>query len=266
MTDDSEQQPIDRSDSGPAPRSGATESPVPASDPASSDAIESAHLESTQRAAVNEGPGWLPAIMAGTLLLGMTSFVCCGFSTWILFQKRGELAVRTLRGSYLPSLEQSLLDPRDKNAVVRRVDQFASDLERGQYDNDQASGVMQRLQRLPVLQWGELAAVERFVEKLGGEEMENSLDQFSRLRQSVELNQATSFDFERVLKPIFVADNQSPGGRRIIEPLTAEAVREVVQRAKTMADRSSVPNERFEVSIDALVRREIEAGVRDGAY
>ena len=36
----------------------------------------------------DEGPGWMPAIMAATVLMGIIGFVICAFSTWILFQQR----------------------------------------------------------------------------------------------------------------------------------------------------------------------------------
>ena len=59
--------------------------------------------QTTENSAVtqedNQGPGWLPALMAGSVILGIAGFICCGVSTWVLFQKRTELAVRTLRGT-----------------------------------------------------------------------------------------------------------------------------------------------------------------------
>ena len=119
----------------------------------------------SQRDPSDEGPGWMPAILAGTLLMGIIGFVVCAFSTWILFQKRTEFAIRTLRGSYIAEIEQSLLDPATKSAVVKEIETLAADMESGKYEDWQAAGVMQRLQRLPVLQWGELQAVDSFLQK-----------------------------------------------------------------------------------------------------
>lgn len=214
----------------------------------------------------DDGPGWLPAILAGTLLLGILGFICCGVSTWVLFQKRTEFAVRTLKGSYLPQLEQSLLQPEEKLLVVRRVKELATDMERGKYEQWQAAGIMQRLQRLPVVQWGELEAVDGHIRKSEAEDRSDSLQELSRLRRGVELGKVTSFDFEDVLKPVMEADAQSSTGRRLVQPLTDELVKEVIKRAKLVSDRSEVPNKSFDVSIDEILSREIELGKNEGGF
>ena len=187
-------------------------------------------------------------------------------STWVLYGKRTELAVRTLRGSYLPALEQSLLDQEEKTRIVDRIDELAADLERGKHENWQAAAVMQRLQRLPVLQWGELEAVERFLRKSDVANRAASLQQLSRLRRAVELGKATSLDFEETLKPVMEADDQAPNGRRMMQPLTSEAVAQVVRIAEQIADRHEIAEKTYQVDLDTLLRREIEAGLLDGAY
>lgn len=209
----------------------------------------------------DDGPGWLPAILAGSLLMGIVGFLFCAFSTWVLFQQRTDFAVRTLRGSLIPELEQSRLDPEQKQAVVNRIDELADQLESGRYEQWQAAGVMQRLQRLPVLQWGELAAVETFAVKQGGDLADRAELQFSRLRRAVELGDVTSFDVEDVLKPVLIVDQNASNGRRLREPLDAESVAEVIQRAELLADRSDVPDQSYQVELDPLLRRAIEAGL-----
>ena len=213
----------------------------------------------------DEGPGWMPIIMAATLLMGIIGFIGCGVTTWLLFQKRVPLAIRTLRSTYIPEVEQSLLEPDEKKATVAQLEEFVADLERGKYENWQAAGVMQRLVRLPVLQWGELSAIEAFVQKQFGEDAELAGRNLSRLRRAVELDKATSIDFEDVLRPALVADD-SVLGRRLNEKLTRDLAEDVVQRAKLVADRSEVPQQDFPaVTIDVIVRRQIEAGLKSGS-
>lgn len=215
----------------------------------------------------DEGPGWMPAILAGTLLLGIFGFVFCAFSTWILFQKRTELAVRTLRGTYITEVEQSLLDPESKIAVVKEVKELADDMERGKYEDWQSAAVMQRLQRLPVIQWGELEAIEAFLKKNAHNSAEQQIQELSRLRRAVELGKATSFDLEDILKPVRESDPASSNGHRLINPLTEAAIRDTLQRAKLLSDRAGVPEELFDdVDIDAIVRREIEVAAREGGF
>ncbi len=212
-----------------------------------------------------DGPGWMPIVVATTLLLGILVFIGCGVATWVLFGKRTELAIRTLRSTYIPEVEQSLIQPDEKRAAVDQLEELALDLERGKYENWQAGGVMQRLVRLPVLQWGELSAIEAFIQKDFGDDSVDAITQLARLRRAVELDKATSVDFEDVLKPALVVDDSSLG-RSLREKLTRAVAEDVVQRAKLVADRCGVPKQDFpDVKIDAMIRRQIEAGLREGS-
>ncbi|QDT12575.1 hypothetical protein [Planctomycetes bacterium K23_9] len=211
------------------------------------------------------GPGWMPAIMAATLIFGMVIFVTCSFTTWLLFQKRSEFAVKTLRGTYLPSIEQSLLEPEDKERTLALLEEFTQELERGKYEDWQAGGVMTRMIRLPVLQWGDLAAVEAFTKSHADSFDEAAQRQFSRLRWTAEINKATGIDFDHVLDPVIQYDD-SLRGQHLVEPLQIEAVKDVVKRCKEVADRFEVEDKRFDdVWIDQIVNRQIKAGLELGS-
>jgi hypothetical protein len=209
----------------------------------------------------------MPAILAASALMGIVGFVVCAFSTWILFQKRTEFAIRTLRGAYIAEIEQSLLEPAAKSAVASEIEKLAADLERGKYENWQAAGIMQRLQRLPVIQWGELQAVEAFLAKSEDDKRQDQIQQLQRLRRAVELDKVTSFDFEDVLQPVRRSDPDSASGHVLVRPMTEEHVGEVVQRARLVSDRAKIPEESFEdVRIESIVRREIERGASIGGF
>ncbi len=219
-----------------------------------------------------QGPGWMPAILAATALFAILGFVVCAFSTWILFQKRTEFAIRTLEGGYLAQLEQSQLDLETKTAVVREIEALIEGLKEGQYENWQAAGIMQRLQRLPVLQWGELQAVEAYLENadddaLSDEARADGLKQIGRLKQALELNKVTSFDFEDALEPVRKPAPNRPSGQELDLPLKPKAVLETTRRAKQLADRSKVPDQEFQdIRIERILRREIERGASEGGY
>ncbi len=216
-----------------------------------------------QQAEVTES--WAPILMAGAVLLGIGFFIFCGVSTWWLFQKRGELAVRTLEQTFVPEVEQSMIAPEDKAKIVKRLTAFAADIKRGKVENWQAGGVMQRLVRLPILQWGELAVLEDFLQNQGTDTALDSAMQISRFRRAVELDKATAVDAEDILNPVVVADD-SVLGRRLVDKLTLEDVSEVAKRAKLVADRSDVPAKQFgDISLDDLVRRQVESGMQKGA-
>lgn len=230
-------------------------------------AVTSESSSSTSVRRDDQGPGWLPALMAGTVILGIAGFICCGVSTWVLFQKRTEMAVRTLRGAYISELEQSYLEPQTKRAVIDKVEALIAELEAGDYENWQSAAIMQRLQRLPVVQWGYLQAIELFINKNEGADQEEQLREISRLQQAVVDGLATSFDFQDVLEPVQRADPKSPSGFSLIQPLSSEQVAEVCLRAKLVADRANIANRTFsKIDLAEIVQREISQGVTAGGF
>jgi hypothetical protein len=236
---------------------------VSSKEPGGKETIQSGEVTAQRQ----QGPGWLPALMAMSLLAGIAGFICCGVTTWVLYQKRTELAVRTLKGAYITELEQSYLEPSTKRAVLGEVKELITGMEDGEYENWQSAAIMQRLQRLPVVQWGDLQAIESFITKMNGVGKDEQLKEISRLEQAVVDGLATSFDFQDVLEPVHRADPESSSGFSLILPLTAEPVAEVCLRAKLVADRAKIANRRFpKVDLAAIVRREIAQGSTAGGF
>jgi len=237
---------------------------------ASQDSDAKATCESSSTTSVRkdeQGPGWLPALMAGSVILGIAGFICCGVSTWVLFQKRTEMAVRTLRGAYITELEQSYLEPKTKRAVIDEVEALIAGMEAGDYENWQSAAIMQRLQRLPVVQWGDLQAIELFINKNEGPDQEEQLREISRLQQAVANGSATSFDFQDVLEPVQRANTESSSGFSLIQPLSSEQVSEVCLRAKLVADRANIANRTFpKVDLAQIVQREISQATTVGGF
>ncbi|WP_153557350.1 hypothetical protein [Roseimaritima sediminicola] len=215
----------------------------------------------------DEGVGWMPAVLASCLLLTIAMFVCCGVSTYFLFQQRVELASRTLRGHTIPTVAQSQLDPEEKQAVTRLLEQVADDAESGRLENWQASGVMNRLTRIPLLQWGDLEAIETHLEadpELDEAARAGALKDLSRLRHAILQGTVTSFDVNEVLAPVLVDDDSLRGQRLITAPDT-ETLHEVVVRARLLADREQVADRQMPAeSIVPLLEAEIEAGKSEG--
>ena len=259
--------PVESKSGDPEPTPGAPPNSTSVSSEDLVDCPPSGSDETPMTATRQQGPGWLPAIMAGTVLLGIFGFIFCAFSTWVLFQKRTELAIRTLKGAYVSELEQSLLKPETKKQVLDEVDKLIAAMEAGKYENWQSAAIMQRLQRLPVLQWGQIQAVQGFIEKSAGDQKAEQIKQLSRLQRAVEKGQVTSFDFQDVLEPVYQSDPGSQSGFQLIQPLTAESVGEVALRAKLVADRAKVPDQLFhDLDLGAVVRAEIEKGANEGGY
>jgi hypothetical protein len=213
-----------------------------------------------------EGAGCMPAILAATVLMGIVFFIAFGFSAWLIFQKRGDLASRTIRATIIPELEQSRLDPAEKTSVVKELTLLADDIEGGMYENWQAGGIMQRLINMPLMRWGDLEAVAAWAEKnLPEDQRENASKQVSRFFRAVELDRAVARDIHEILAPVATAENAG-GFVQLRSDLNEKDVAEVVLRCKLVADRAEVPDQTFDrVSLTQIVRRQIEAGGRDGA-
>lgn len=213
-----------------------------------------------------EGAGCMPAILAATVLMGIVFFIAFGFSAWLIFQKRGDLASRTIRATIIPELEQSRLDPAEKTAVVKELTLLAEDIEGGMYENWQAGGIMQRLINMPLMRWGDLEAVAAWAEKnMPEDQRENAAKQISRFFRAVELDRGIARDIHEILAPVATAEN-SGGFVQLRSDLNEKDVAEVVLRCKLVGDRAEVPDQPFEsVSLTQIVRRQIEAGGRDGA-
>ncbi len=213
-----------------------------------------------------DGPGCLPAVVAGTLLMGIIAAVLCGVTTWILFQKRAEIAVRTLEG-FVPIIEQSLLEPDDKADILKQWEAIIKEMSAPDYPPASAAAVMQRIVRLPIPHWGELDAIEAYVEKnFEDSERERALTDLSRIRRAVQTSQATVFDIIDVLEPVAVIEDKLPG-RSLKTKLTDADVREVVLRAGVLADRANIEDKRFPpITMASILRQEIKAAKTEGGY
>ncbi|MFG0291430.1 MAG: hypothetical protein ACF8CQ_24915 [Rhodopirellula sp. JB044] len=214
----------------------------------------------------DEGPGCFPAVVAGTLLMGMVAAILCGVTTWILFNKRAEIAVRTLEG-FVPMIEQSLLEPEDKEKVIDQFESLIKEMSAPDYPPAAASAVMQRLVRLPIPHWGELDAVQSYIEKnYEGDEKETGLTQLSRVRKAVQMSQATVFDVVDVLEPVVVIDNAT-GSRSLKSNMTREQVDDVIDRARLLAERCGIEDKRFpRVDMSTILRQEIKAAKTEGGF
>jgi len=213
-----------------------------------------------------DSPGCLPAVVAGTLLMLIVAFVLCGVTTWVLFQKRTEIAARSLQG-FIPNIEQSLLEPEDKAQVIKQLETLIEQMRDPNYDPAQAAAIMQRIVRLPIPHWGELDAVESFVRKnYVDEEKEEAIKDLSRVRRAIEMNQATVFDIVDVLEPVAVIDD-TPIGRSLKTKLTRQDVDDVIVRAKLLADRARIPDQEFaRVDMADILAREIQTAKTEGGF
>lgn len=259
MTTEDQPAPDPPGTSQPSPSHGPPEQTPPEHEPP--DQSPTARQTSTGNGNVpeeDEPTSCLPAIVAATLLMGILAFVTCGVTTWILFQNRPAIAIRTLDG-YVPVVQQSRLAPEEKAEVIEQLEDVRQRLEAGALTPTEASAVMERLVRLPIPQWGELAVVESYImAKWEGSQRDAGLKELSRLRRAVQIDLATVVDVNHVLDPVTTEDLASPLGRTLDEPLADAEVLDVVERAGLIGDRADLDDRLFEIaSIDDILRQRI---------
>ena len=213
-----------------------------------------------------EPAGCFPAVLAATVLMGIVLFLTFGFAGYLIFQKRGDLAVRTLRASIIPELAQSRLDPETKQAVIEQLEMVAKDIDDKRLENWQAGGVMNRLVRSPLLRWGDLVAVDAWAEvNLPQADYDEFHKQVSRFFRAAELDRAIASDLQDLLVTVTVSDPTTALGRLKSELVEADVL-EVAVRARIVAIRAEIPDQSFEkVSLPKIVERLIETGMSDGA-
>ncbi len=213
-----------------------------------------------------DGAGCFPAVLAATVLMGIVMCITFGFAGYAIFQKRGDLAVRTLRGTMLSEIEQSRLDPETKQAVAERLSNLADDIESNKLGNWEAGGAMNRLVRSPLLRWGDLVAVDAWAsQNLPTADYPEFHKQITRFYRAAELDRAISTDIHDLLLSVTAGDpNQMLG--RLKPTLTDHDVRQVGLCAKLVADRAEIPDQVFDaVSLTKIVDRLIEVGIREGS-
>lgn len=197
--------------------------------------------------------------------MGIVLFITFGFAGYLIFQKRGDLAARTIRGTIISELEQSRLEPATKQQVIERLLTLADDIESKKLENWQAGGVMNRIIRSPLLRWGDLQAIDAWAAtNLPQSEYAEFHKQITRFFRAAELDRAIASDLQDILLPVTSGDPREMLGR-LKTDLVDNEVREVAVRARIVADRAEVPDQVFEdVSLPRMIERLIELGAREG--
>lgn len=216
----------------------------------------------------DQGPGCMPAMVAAAALMGIVGFITCALMTWVIFQKRTEIAARTLEGSVIPPIEQSLLDPVTKQEVLTEVEDLMARMKSGQIEDWQAAEVMQRILKLPVLQWGELQALEKAIQsaseaEISEEEKQQAIQTLQRLREAISTGKVFSFDLDDVLEPIRQPSRSTTTGTTLKNPISSDDMLEAVRRAELLSNRAGIEapsNQEYRMS--EILQKEIREGLK----
>ncbi len=144
--------------------------------------------------------GCFPAVMAASVLMGIVMFLTFAFAAWVIFQKRGDLAIRTIRATIVSELEQSRLDAKTKSEVISQLRFLADDIEGGRISDKQAVNVLQQLLQSPLMRWGDLTALDEWVKANATAEQSEAFHRdCTRFFRAAELDKANAADLQDIL-------------------------------------------------------------------
>lgn len=225
--------------------------------------IEAAVSKSEARG--TDAVGCFPAVMAASVLMGIVMFITFAFAAWVIFQKRGDLASRTVRATIVSELEQSRLDAKTKSELITELRNFADDIDAARVSDKQAVDVLQKLLQSPMLRWGDLAALDDWVKANATADQSAAFHRdCTRFFRAAELEKANAADLQDILAP---ASETSPGVylsklKANIEPADWA---EVQTRCRIVAERAEVPDQVFDdVLLTRIIQRYIDSASVDG--
>jgi hypothetical protein len=204
--------------------------------------------------------GLMPAVMAIFMIVAVAGLVACAVGAWAVFRQSPQLAAGTLKAHYIPVVEQSNLNPAEKAEVVRALEQLALEMKAGQWEPWQANAMMQNLIRAPIVQWGDLDAIEQLVVKIEAfspAERENISKVLGRLKHGIEEDLIIANVVEEILAPVTIRDD-SERGCHLNLAMDKPDIEEVVQRAQTILAGHQIPDERYNARLADVLRLQIE--------
>ncbi|GIW98827.1 MAG: hypothetical protein KatS3mg111_2160 [Pirellulaceae bacterium] len=191
-------------------------------------------------------PSLGPACLV-VVVLGLATFsAICAFGSYFMLRDQYPLAEKAIRQQLIPWIESSQLAEEDRAAIIAELEHLLPLLRNRQIDPQQLSRLHSCLQDNPVLLWGAVQAVERQAAAAGLSDVE--ITALRRLNQRLLRGAAERIlsrnDIEYVLQPCARVrdDGQSLEAR---EGLSADELRQYMQRAEQVLERNRIPNEPY---------------------
>ena len=206
---------------------------------------------------------WLPFCLAGCLVIGVLSLVICGGVGWYVARNIKRIASDVARQAIVGAIEQSELDPAEKQAVIAQVDRVVDQFRTGKITVEDLARILDELAKSPVMQSIVISAVESaYVEPSG---------------LSAEEKQAAHLTLQRVLRGVFEqkikegdldaamshVSTKTPGGQpQLKSKVTDDELRKFLAECQRVADQAGVPAEPLQVKISDEFRRAVDRALQ----
>lgn len=209
---------------------------------------------------VSLGPACL--VVGIFFLVGVSIFFV--YMSIMLMGNQGKAAARSVREQLIPWVEQSLLSQSDRQTIVSKLDEVASQMEREELTGRQLTRLGIRLTESTILQWGAVEQLNLIAQRseLSAEEKAEfalTCDRWLNCASSGKLNmQDMEFGTQNV------CTKEHPSGRlKPRDDIDETRLREFMSRISTMCDRFQIPNEEFPKSVSQVFLEVIESGLAE---
>jgi hypothetical protein len=210
---------------------------------------------------VSLGPACLVVAVIGAICLSLGMIAMAAMMTG----SQGRRAAYSVREQLIPWVEQSSLSTTDKQAIIERMTDLSSDMEREELTTRQLSRLVIRMTDSPVLQWGvveQLVAAAKLSDGFIEEEKTEFTAACDRWLRAASEGKLSIQDMEFAVQNVATKDQRS-GRLTIRDDVNDDRLREFQRRLSTMSDKLVIPKEPFEKSVSQVFLTVIEEALRE---
>jgi hypothetical protein len=210
---------------------------------------------------VSLGPACLVFAVLGAVGLSLLMVVLA----FMLSGSQGRRAAYAVREQLIPWVEQSSLSVGDRNAIVERMTELSSRMEREELTSRQLSRLVLRMSDSPILQWGVIEQLASTVRKSNGFPEEERTAFFAAcdrgLRAASE-GKLSIQDMEFAVQNVAIKDQRS-GRLSMRDEVDDDRLREFQRRLSTISDKLGLPKEPFEKSVSQVFLQVIDEAMKE---
>ncbi len=219
---------------------------------------QAANQTSSNEKQVSLGPACLVVFIIAALLFSVTMIV----AAWMIMGNQGPMAARAIESQMIPWVEQSSLEPTDRDSIVRELRDLVEDLKADRLDERQMFRLKARIADSPVLQWGAIQQLQAKIQASGltQQEKEDADLQLDRFLRCAGEGKMAMEQMEFVVQKV-VTKERSSGRLTALSSTDDQALREFLRRAKALCDNAKIPEEPFPKSPAQVFHALVEDGL-----
>jgi hypothetical protein len=225
----------------------------------------SENKESTTTPETNKEVPLAPACLIVVIIFSVIMSVVCAFLSWYLNQNQSENAARALREQLIPWVEQSALEPTDKESISSELGELARQMDSKELNEGELRRLRFCLTDNPVLMWGFVQAAVGKIEQsseLTDLEKEQARLTADRLLRLVEESKLTRSALEFTLQTVTLAKSDR-SGLVVKDNPTTDDLRTFMKRGAQQADGLKASTEPYDKSPAQVFHMMIDAAMEE---